>query len=85
MDVEEATRLARTSPEAFMKLYQTEGTVAQQGTASAGGSTGTADTTTAGGSMRDKAYYDKMMHENPRLYWKPETQAALYRDVYGVE
>jgi hypothetical protein len=82
MDLSTATQLAKTSPDAFMKLYASDGQPApQQGTASAAGQQ--TSLTTPHGEVRDKAFYDKMMHENPKKYWKDETQAALRRDVYG--
>jgi chromosome segregation ATPase len=82
MDLTEATQLAKRSPDAFMKLYAAEGSVApQQGSASAAGQQ--TSLTTPHGEVRDKAYYDKMLRENPKKYWKVDTQAALRRDVYG--
>lgn len=82
MDLSEATMLAKRSPDAFMKLYASEGSpVPQQGTASAAGQQTSIDT--PHGEVHDKAYYDKMLRENPKKYWKVDTQAALRRDVYG--
>ena len=87
MDANEATRLARTAPDAFMKLYASEGQPApQQGVASAAGQQTSVTNAVSGTEVvRDKAYYSKMMKENPKKYWKVETQAQMRRDVYGAE
>lgn len=85
MSTEEATLLAKNSPDAFMKLFSAEGTAApQQGIASATGQQ-TSNNNEAGTSSgtKDKAFYDEMLRKNPRKYWKVATQAQLRRDVYG--
>jgi len=74
MSLQEATNLAKNSPAAFMKLYAKEGARApQQGTASAAHSQ-TSNEQTKVPSGRDREYYRKLMRENPRKYWKEETQ-----------
>lgn len=84
MTTDEATLLAKNSPDAFMKLFQGDGTPSpQQGTASAAGQeTSTYDTDRP--STRDKAFYDEMLKTNPKKYWKIETQMQLRKDVYGT-
>ena len=85
MTIDEATLLAKNSPDAFMKLFSGEGSPApQQGTASAA-SQQPLNINDAGnyGNERDKAFYDKMRKEHPNKYWKVETQMQLRRDVYG--
>lgn len=82
MTTDEATLLAKNSPEAFMKLFSAEGSAApQQGTASAASQQTSHIADTSG--AHDLDYYNKMLRENSRKYWKPETQMQLRRDVYG--
>ncbi len=82
MTTDEATLLAKNSPDAFMRLFTAEGTAApQQGVVSANPQQTLTNAGTSG--AHDKAYYDEMLKKQPRKYWKAETQMQLRRDVYG--
>ena len=84
MTIDEATLLAKNSPDAFMKLFSAEGSAApQQGIASATGQQTSNNNEAGTSNTRDKAFYDEMLRKNPKKYWKVATQAQLRRDVYG--
>ncbi len=86
MDTDAATNLAKTSPDAFMKLFAPQDAAApQQGTASAThhqSSTHTSRTEAQKEELRQM--YKEMRKNNPRKYWKTETQAQLRRDLYDA-
>lgn len=82
MTTDEATLLAKNSPDAFLRLFTAEGTAAPQQGVVSGNPQQTLTNAGASGT-NDKAYYDEMLKKNPRKYWKTETQLQLRRDVYG--
>src|SRR5690554_213926 len=72
LTVDDMVSLAKKSPSAFYKMVGIEGTSNQQPrtpTPMRGTQTPPQDT-----GERDAAYYARLMRENPKEYWKPETQ-----------
>lgn len=72
MAYDDMVKLARKSPQAFYKLVGIESQTQQQPvtpTPMRGSQTTPLDT-----GEKDFAYYSRLLRENPREYWKPETQ-----------
>jgi hypothetical protein len=85
MNLSEANRLARQSPEAFYKTFSKAGSPApQQGIASASQNE-TSNFKNADTDMTElRAHYKKMRRENPAKYNKLETQEQMWKDLYGT-
>jgi hypothetical protein len=76
---EDATLLARRSPDAFFELFlpkSSEGSAGITRTAGLGQSAASTHT----GEVRNQAYYTKMRRENSNKYWSVEVQAQYRRD-----
>ena len=73
--------LAAENPKALLKLVGAENTVQKTNDLftppPAGSTTGFKPNT----SERNKAYYDKLKHEDSKLYWSKDTQVAMHKDA----
>lgn len=71
LSVNDMVQTARKSPQAFYKLMGLEG---GQRASTASPTRSTVNAPIEGNNEKDFAYFSRMMRENPREYWKPETQ-----------
>jgi len=85
MSVSEATRLAKTAPEAFNRLFVVvaAGTPSQQMSSSA--TQTSANAVAPAGKANDteekRKYYQELRRKNPNKYWAVETQMQYRRDM----
>ena len=81
MDPEAATQMARTSPEAFTRLFNSPTTVPQQTAAGAATTqTLTTDLPGEGPQPRTKEWYQELRKKNENKYWSEETQLQYRLD-----
>lgn len=69
LSVSDMKETARKSPQAFYKLMGLEGTTSRTPQPTRSSVAAPQET-----NEKDFAYYSRLMRENPREYWKPETQ-----------
>jgi hypothetical protein len=82
LSTEDATLLAKRSPDAFFELFLPKpGTSTTTGNRPAGVGQTAASTQT--GEVRNQAYYTKLRKEHPNKYWSVEVQAQYRRDLAG--
>ncbi len=82
MDPKAATQMARTSPEAFSKLFNTPTTVPQQSAAGAANTQtlNLTDLPGTGPTPRSKEWYSDLRKKNENKYWSEETQLQYRLD-----
>jgi len=78
-----ATSLAKTSPEAFFKLFMDQSTNPLQQTTNSATSVPAANVGVGKPDNKEelRKYYQKMRRENPNKYWKLETQMQYRKDM----
>lgn len=85
MSMKEVTSLAKRTPDAFYKLFEMEKPKGpQQGVAGQATNQISIINAPSHTETRDRAFYNKLRRENPKEYWKVETQAQYRRDIHGA-
>jgi hypothetical protein len=73
--------LAADNPKALLKLVGAENTPAKGNDLFTPPPASHQASFRPGVTERDKAYYDKIKTENPKLYWHKDTQVAMHKDA----
>lgn len=83
---DEATRMAKNNPKAFMQLFVPQSqanTAAKAGSSTGTGNMGQRGAQTTTGEVRDKAWWNQKRRENPTWYWSVDAQAQMRRDLFS--
>jgi uncharacterized protein YigA (DUF484 family) len=82
ISIEDATRMAKQNPKAFLQLFDAQ---VSSNTARSSGTEGMGQrgVSSQSGDVRDKAYYSKMRREQPNKYWSVNVQAQMRRDLFN--
>lgn len=82
ISLEDATKMARQNPKAFLQLFVPQGTSTP--TSSIGsGDMGQRGVSSQSGDTRDKAWYANLRKTDPNKYWSVDIQAQMRRDLYN--
>lgn len=86
ISLEEATKMAKNNPIAFRSLYNLDTPAASPNPAGShgAGAQGQRGTSSAPGTVRDKAYYNQLRKDNPNKYWSVDTQIQMRRDLFNA-